>query len=494
MRNFFYFFLVLILIPKLSLSDNNLTSFDGDINSLNTNEWNNLTNERSSNTNNVTANFGNCNSIILRCVQPKCASGGCLSIDIVQPIVEACVMTNDACKNYGEALIKSISGQIVAKQTAKENERNTKNNQEAQQQANIQLQQMQNQMNQQMQTLQQEMANQKAESEQKIQQALAEQKAEFENQKKNYEQENNTQPLKSEEEIEKATEKGISADTLLREQASGQILSKIEAAETALKAVKKSMQNVFEYAKCDRNGNNCEGPKRITAFKTKTQPFFDSYDSTLDSLEDAINSSIVLGVNMTDISMMLNGGCNMWGKFVCMKNQYLRYASCDLNGEITETKKENDQDITKTRKKTLSDCYCYNYIGENTDKKLPCPHNLSENGQIIKNQTYGCRLIGNLSSRDNVQSEWLYSESNSETDTNVQIACVIDSNTSNMIIKRKRKRSNIDIETLQDIINESPNNLEQCYKNTTEADLEQWAKSRILPSKICIKTTELKLN
>ena len=469
MRNFFYFFLLLILIPKLSLSDNNLTSFDGDINSLNTNEWNNLTNERSSNTNNVTANFGNCNSIILRCVQPKCASGGCLSIDIVQPIVEACVMTNDACKNYGEALIKSISGQIVAKQTAKENEKNARSNQEAQQQANMQLQQMQNQMNQQMQTLQQEMANQKAESEQKIQQALAEQKAEFENQKKNYEQENNTQPLKSEEEIEKATEKGISADTLLREQASGQILSKIEAAETALKAVKKSMQNVFEYAKCDRNGNNCEGPKRITAFKTKTQPFFDSYDSTLDSLEDALMTSMTLGVNLTDIYMMLNGGCNMWGKFVCGPSQHLRYAYCD-----DEYFKDDKKDKSK----------CNNCTNDGT-KNEPCPPTKAENGKLIIGKSMGCNLISSISAKQDVQSEWLYSENNDNK--NIQIACLSDAVNDFSLFKRRKKKSNIDIDILQDIINENPSIGEKCYKNTTEADLEQWTKSRILPKNICIK-------
>lgn len=463
MKSFFYFFLILLLIPKLSFSDNNnLTSFDGDINSLNNSEWNNFANERS-----VTANFGNCNSIILRCAQPKCASGGCLSMDIVQPIVEACVMTNDACKSYGEALIKSISGQIVAKQTAKENEKNAKNNQQVQEQANRQMQEMQNQMNQQMQTLQQQMAEQRAESEQKIQQALAEQKAELENQQKKYEQENNVQPVKSEEEIEKATEKGISADTLLREQASGQILSKIESAETALKAVKKSMQNVFDYAKCDRNGNNCEGPKRITAFKSKTEPFFEHYDSTLDSLEDALMTSMTLGVNLTDIYMMLNGGCNMWGKFVCGPGQHLRYAYC--SDKHFEDKKENP-------------CNC------GTDKE-PCPETRSENGKLITGKSIGCNLISSISAKENVQSEWLYSEAND--DKNIRIACLSDAVNDLSLFKRRKKKSNIDIDILQDIINENPKNIEQCYESNTETDLEKWVKSRILPKNICIKSLNI---
>ena len=466
MKFFLYFLLIFVLnTPKTSFSEmlnNNLTSFNGDINSLNNNSWNNSINERS-----VNANFGNCNSIILRCAQPKCASGGCLAMEIVQPIVEACVMTNDACKNYGEALIKSISGQIVAKQTAKENEKNARNNQEAQEQTNRQMQEMQNQINQQVQSLQQQMADQRAESEQKIQQALAEQKTEFENNQKNFAEQNNAQPVKSEEEIEKATEKGISADTLLREQASGQILAKIESAETALKAVKKSMQNVFDYAKCDRNGNNCEGPKRITAFKSKTEPFFDSYDLTLDSLEDAIMTSMTLGVNLTDIYMMLNGGCNMWGKFVCGPSQHLRYAYC--GDKYFEAKNKSE---------------CNNCTDDGKENE-PCPPTKTENGKLIIGKSIGCNLIGNISTKEQVQSEWLYSETNDNK--NIQIACLSDAVSNFSLFKRRNKKSNIDIDILQDILNENPKNKEQCYENNIETYLEKWTKSRTLPNNICIK-------
>ena len=76
----------------------NLTAFNNTMGAVNNNQGNSMTNGRASNPNTTTApaNFGNCNALIMRCAQPKCA--GCTSMDLAIPIVAGCVQSNDSCK------------------------------------------------------------------------------------------------------------------------------------------------------------------------------------------------------------------------------------------------------------------------------------------------------------------------------------------------------------------------------------------------------------
>ena len=94
------------------------------------------------------ADYGNCNSLILRCAQPKCA--GCTTMDLARSIVAGCVNSNANCKQYGNDLIEYISAQIVAGANSKMQEQQLMAQQAAAQQAaaqnSAQMQQMQEQM------------------------------------------------------------------------------------------------------------------------------------------------------------------------------------------------------------------------------------------------------------------------------------------------------------------------------------------------------------
>ena len=103
----------------------NLTAYNSNSGSAEGNRWNTLMNSRSGGTTtsstNATADFGNCNAVILRCAQPKCSNGGCTDLNVTFSIVNGCVQSNAACKQYGDELTQYIAAQLVAQSTAKAN-------------------------------------------------------------------------------------------------------------------------------------------------------------------------------------------------------------------------------------------------------------------------------------------------------------------------------------------------------------------------------------
>lgn len=304
----------------------NLTAWNGNSGATNNNNWNQMMNNRTmaGGGGGATADFGNCNSLILRCAQPKCA--GCNTLDLARPIVAGCVNSNATCKKYGDDLIEFISAQLVSNATNKAQQAEiaaqTAAAQAAAAQSNAQLQQMQAQMQQMQYDMQQQNAQQMAQ----MQAALDEQKAltaaAMEQATKQPEV---SAPVASgngalTDEMVAAAEKGVDADILARKQISGQILSKIENAEIALKKLKATMDTAFVYAGCDGRGNNCAGPKRVKIFKEKAHAFFEPYDEIVDEAYEALEMALAVGVDVSDVIMMLSGGCNQWGKFLCTGN------------------------------------------------------------------------------------------------------------------------------------------------------------------------------
>ena len=301
----------------------NLTAWNGNSGATNNNNWNQLMNNRTmaGGGGGATADFGNCNSLILRCAQPKCA--GCNTLDLARPIVAGCVNSNATCKKYGDDLIEFISAQLVSNATNKAQQAEiaaqTAAAQAAATQSNAQLQQMQAQMQQ----MQYEMQQQNAQQMAQMQAALDEQKAltaaAMEQATKQPEV---SAPVASgngalTDDMVAAAERGVDADLLARKQISGQILSKIENAEVALKKLKATMDTAFVYAGCDGRGNNCAGPKRVKIFKEKAHAFFEPYDEIVDEAYEALEMALAVGVDVSDVIMMLSGGCNQWGKFLC---------------------------------------------------------------------------------------------------------------------------------------------------------------------------------
>lgn len=327
-----FLLLLMFFVPCVSganvatTAGSNLTAWNGNSGATNNNNWNTLMNNRTLASGGAapTADFGNCDALIMRCAQPKCSA--CTSLEIAKPIVEGCVNSNTNCKKHGDTLVQSIAAQIVANANAKFQEKQlaaqTAAAQAAAAQNSQQMQQMQAQMQQMQAQMQQQNAQQNAQQMASMQAALDEQKALVAQAQA---QAAAAQQAKIDAQTaqgitvaqQAAIDSGVSEDILVRQQVSGQILSSIENAEAQLKELKRTMDNIFQYAGCDARGNNCTGPKRVKIFKEKAMGFFEPYDAIADEMYDALDTALAVGVDVSDVIMMLNGTCNKWAKYMC---------------------------------------------------------------------------------------------------------------------------------------------------------------------------------
>lgn len=494
----------------------NLTAFNGASGAMNNNTWNTMMNTRGqANTSAPRADFGNCNALILRCAQPKCASGGCTTMEIANPIVSGCVQSNATCKQYGDELVEYISAQLVASSTARANAQaaaaQTAAAQAAAQQTNEQLEQMQAQM----QEMQASMERQNAETANTLRDALAKQQEmaatkaattaaapvptttndtptftpATDDDATDTDSQTITDGLTTAQKI--AAKSGLSADLLAREQITGQIMSKIENAQTQLKALKAAMNDTFEYAGCDTSGNNCAGPKRVKTFKQRAMNFFDPYNAVLDELYDALIMAQSVGVDITDIYMMLNGTCNAWAKYLCTQDQVMHYTNQNCKDGISVSEPE----VVVTNNG--------NYVKWGVHGGAKC-----KVGQVVPMSDGGCQLIQMLTSNDEVQYNWLYPDEGFEN-AQVRIGCASEALESSALFRNRKKQASIDIETLQRIIEQDapsvygssrlrsntkpdPDGVKYCAVNAdTLVDLQKSANLKKLPSKICTTDADL---
>lgn len=446
---------------------NNLTAYNpNNIGSINNNQWNSLMNGRTGTGSGPVADFGNCNALILRCAQPKCASGGCTSMDVTIPIVNGCVMDNTTCKQYGNDLVQSIAAQIVANSNAKSSQAAQNAAVAAAAQSSQQIAQMQQQMNMQMQQMQQQMQMQNQETVAQLQAALEEQKqiaAAAQQQ-----QINNTQNTTSATTSgltaaqEEAAMRGIDSDILVREQISGEIMSKLENAETALKTLRDTMKDTFTYAGCDSNGDNCTGPKRVKVFKQKAMGFFDPYNDVLDELYDALITAQAVGVDITDIYMMLNGSCNVWGEYLCSDTEKYKY-------------NENNCGSDNRSKPTIT-----------TRGGAACVE-----GHVIgAEDNPACILNRTLADMEEVQNTWLDAEEgNSGT---IRIGCASSALENSAFFRNRKKQASVDIEILERIIEQDApstaknETLSYCHLGENDRDtLEKYTSLKKLPENVC---------
>lgn len=468
---------------------NNLTAFNPS-GANNNNNWNSLINSRNSVGTPATADFGNCNALILRCAQPKCANGGCTSMDVAASIVSGCVQSNDSCKQYGNDLVQYISAQLVASSTAKANESAAQAAAAAQNAAAQQSAQQMQQMQMQMQQMQAEMAAQNAQAIAQLQSALDEQKqltadAMAQNSANAGATGTNAEMVASpsgENQLTAAqvaaAQNGVSSDILLREQISGEILSKIENAEVAMKSLKATMETAFEYAGCDKKGNNCAGPKRVKVFKDRAEQFFEPYNDVLDEMYDALITAQSVGVDITDIYMMLEGSCNIWGQYLCAYPE---------NGN---------------KRYTYNNSNCINgrsVAGDGAKGGHSCTM-----GMVIpaEDDMY-CTLNKTLSSSDQVYRDWLDSEKNG--DDSIRVGCASAALDNSKIFGKRKKQASIDVEILERIIeqdapaiygsglfggNTTPANDGVIYcavNENTLSELQKAVNLKQLPEKVCVK-------
>ncbi|MDR0967287.1 MAG: hypothetical protein LBL75_00415 [Rickettsiales bacterium] len=387
----------------------NRTTFTGNTGALNNNQWNSMMNQNPG-ASGAATNFGNCNALIQRCATPKCA--GCTTMDLAIPIVRGCVAANQSCAQYGDDLVNTLAAQMVSTANAKIAAQNAAAAANAASVQNDQSAAMMAQMQQQMQEMQQQMQNSAAQSAAAQEQALAEQKKLLE------EQAAAANAAAAQVAAQTAAQQsvvGVSADTIAREKIGNQIIEKLENAETSLKAVENAMKNAFSYAGCDKNGENCTGPKRVKAFKDKAERFFEPYETTLSETYDALMMAQALGVDMSDIYQLLNGSCNSWGKYLCERIP-------DTNGN-----KDSFYEVEK-----------------------------DEDSKVKAKQSH-CTLIEVLADQAEVKRVWMDMESGN--DGGIRVACASDVLTNAKLFRSINKSEGAtDIEMLRRIIeSDAPN-------------------------------------
>ena len=559
MKSFTHILLVALMLvpygasvaaPLSGTAGSNLTAYNPSGGAINNNEWNSLMNGRSGSTTAATADFGNCNSVILRCASPKCGNGGCTSIDVATPIVAGCVASNSACKQYGDELTQYIAAQLVASSNAKANAQMAAAQSAAASAAAEQNAMQMQQMQMQMQQMQEQMAAQNAEQIAQLQSALAEQQRATEDALAQASAAGTaasnaataaqnaagaitaatttaasgitpTTVMEGLTEAQRiAANAGVSADILAREQVAGQILTYLEDAQQNLKNANTAMQNAFAYAGCTTKGDNCVGPKRVSVFRQKAMEFFEPYDAVLDNLYDALVLAQSVGVDITDIYMMLNGSCNVWGEYLCYNTAQNRTAG---GKKLVQTGKKCK---TVNGKQECEDEYSYvDVAGDNggwaTYDKDNCQNGKSvQSGEhagavrggiacvvgmvIPPEDSPSCTLNRTITDTETVQRNFLFAE-DGDRDENVRIGCASSALESSKFFRNRKKGSSIDIETLERLVSQdapaifgnnkyssgSDDELER-YKycaltSTGYANLERAVATKKLPSKVCVK-------
>ncbi len=507
--------------PLSGTVGSNLTAYNPNGGAINNNEWNSMMNSRSGTGTAATADFGNCNSVILRCASPKCANGGCTSIDVATPIVAGCVASNAACKQYGDDLTRYIAAQLVANSTAKANAQMAAAADAAAQQSAAQMQQMQAQMQQ----MQQEMASQNAQQIAQLQSALEQQQREAEAARAEAQaaasaaasaaatqsapaptggtsdaSATTTTVMEGLTEAQRiAANAGVSADILAREQVAGQIMSSLENAQQNLNKAKAAMQAAFSYAGCTTSGDNCVGPKRVSVFRQKAMEFFDPYDAVLDELYDALITAQSVGVDITDIYMMLNGSCNVWGEYLCYGGMQETIGTYYENGRLTQ-----GQTVSWAKYDETS---CPNGKSVSTQYSkggMEC----TVGAVIPPEDSPACTLNRTLTDMEEVQRNFLFADAG-DLDEHVRIGCASSALESSNLFRNRKKQASIDIETLERIISQDAPAMfgsnkfgtsmdpridgpKYCAVNSTSyMDLQKAASLKKLPSRICVSDKSL---
>jgi len=454
-------------------SGSNLTSYNPS-NAYN-NQWSTLTNARYNDPVSAKADFGNCNAVILRCAQPKCGNGGCDDKDIATAIVKGCVKSNATCKKHGDDLIASIAAQLMVSSKTKINTNNAEQiaaAQAAAEQAQAaseqaiaaqqqQMAEMQNNMQQQMLELQQRMADQNAESARQIadalernqqqqQAAISEMKSAAQtaaNRQMSGEQNANI-PTVTEQGMD-AVERGVDINIVKRVEIGPEIMSEIEGAKAALREAYAAMDAAFVYAGCDSRGDDCGVPKRIKKWRELASGFIEPYDKVADQILIALQTAQLVGVDVSEIYMMLNDSCNTWGEYLCpYKGENDETAVIRYNPRYSKSgeKQTDEQKMNKGEPRVCRRIQVYN----ETTKK-------SESAWEQWEQCEQCTLLRLLADKQKVYEGWV--NTTNETSENQRvIACASGALDKSPLFSHKLKTQSgagiIDIDKLAQWINQ----------------------------------------
>lgn len=453
-------------------SGHNLTAYSPS--NANNNQWATAVNGRQeASAPSAKADFGNCNALISRCAQPKCANGGCADINIATSIVVGCVKSNKTCEQYGNELISSMAAQLVAASTAKINAQNVAAAQSAAVTQNAQTQQQMQEMQQQMQSqlsqMQIQMQQQNVQNQQQLQMALQQQQEQNAIMLQNMQAAANAAAdaaanasasvnvaSASVSQVSgdmstgvgqttgvgltgyqmDAVERGASLQALERQEIGNQVMAEMKDADTALNAVKTAMINSFEYAGCDSHGNNCTGPKRIKKWRELAMDFVDPYDMVVDKLYDAIETAMFVGgIDLSNIYMMLDDSCQKWGEFMCEPGSI----------EYKDVKKDGSDKIEKSgvpyscRADALQKCYdlCNTNHTSDVTAWSECRSNCFSLNSV---DCRPCTPLRTLTDRSDVYTRWSQSDPTDTTSNTTVVACMDNTMTNNKLFGRRAKR------------------------------------------------------
>ena len=488
--------------PVATTSGSNLTAFNPS--NANNNQWATMTNGRYDGNVTARADFGNCNALIMRCATPKCSNGGCADASIASAIVAGCVQSNNSCKQYGDDLVSYMTAQLVASSNAKINEQQMAAEvaraqaEAAASASNEQISQMQNQMYQ----MQQQMAQQQAQSAAQLQEALAAQAEQSAAALAEMKSAATASAMETESGIsayqQEAIDRGISTDVLERQKITGQIMTEIENAEVSLTTLKDSMDTAFDYARCDKRGNNCRAPKRVKKWRELASDFLEPYDNTVDKIYDALVIAQTVGVDLSQIYMMLNNSCNSWGQYMCEKGGDIQYV-----GE-----KGTPMSCPEHSGKTISDCLstCKSHTEvlatkvvkpDGTVQDSTSTETVYDDINCEKNcRTRNCKpctLLKVLTDQSDVYEGWI-NPSVTGDDNGTVVACASGALDSSKLFTRRTKNKNgaglVDIDQLDIWINQvEPDKdldghkpFEYCGTDSA-AVLERSVLSKVVPAK-----------
>lgn len=454
--------------PIAQTAGSNLTQYNGSMGSVVGNQWNNATNPRNNAASpKATADFGNCNSLILRCASPKCSGGGCVSMDVAKSIVAGCVNSNDTCKKHGDALIDAIAGQLVADSVAEQNRQAAnaaaanaaaeQNNAALQQQLASMQQQMasmQQQNSAQIDSLQQQLAESQRSNQDAISAAAAAASAQVQAQAA---QANPGTGLTAAQEA--AAKSGVSDEVIARATITGQILTGMEGVDSALNNLKTTMRDAFRYAKCNEvNGNNCSAPKRVAKFRELANKFFEPYDALSQNLEDSLFTAQSVGVDLGNIYMFFSGTCNRWAEYVCRGNYEEICAGtgndrvCTSNWPVYSTNPTGPVQFGRI----IGSCDAEKRKS-NSGSGVRGGHDCADGMVIPPEDLIACTPNKYLDLSDDAITEKILNPDASSTGS-VRVGCASDS-INNGILRRRRSSgksaSGIDIDLLEILINQN---------------------------------------
>ena len=433
-------------------SGSNLTAFNPS-NAYN-NQWASLSNGRyDANAASAKVDFGNCNAVVLRCAQPKCSNGGCADSSVASAIVAGCVQSNENCKQYGNDLVQYMTAQLVASSNAKINEQNAAAQQAAAAAAAQQSQQQMAAMQQQMQQMQYQMQQQQEQSAQQLQNALAQQAAQNAAALESVKSAATDAAKENEAGIsayqQDAINRGVSADVIERQKITGQVMTELENAEVQLKELKTVMNTAFEYAGCDPRGNNCTGPKRVKKWRELAREFTEPYNNSIQKVYEALTIAQNVGVDLSQIYMMLSDSCNSWGQYMCPQTS---------NGQIAYF------DVSSGQRGTPYVCPVQksgdNIVWDYTTCRTQC--NIDNSSDADRKKCYvtdclarctSCTLLKTLTDGEDVYNGWINADSDTTNGNTTVVACasgVLDSSKFFAPITRRKNGANlVDMDMLE---------------------------------------------